>query len=383
MGYLLWVELEGFYVDHHGVIDKPLVVSRDKLVLDANPLAKRRGIRLGMEVRQAKAVVNDCLVQEWEEECYLPRRKMWLDVCTDFTGIIEPLDQHIATLDLSGHPCPLDVTEKLVRELVSRTQLMVHYGAAPSVWIAKLAADHEDLGQAIESPAGFLSALPVKDLLPASEETRNRLSFLGYRTIGQVADIPLPVLQGQFGEEALTILSAAQGRHQQPVHPLYPLGSVHECLIFEGDVELQEAIDDALRLIADRIGNRLTHRSLQSSQLEIKLEMEQRIVAKSRRFTKPIHNSLSALIAMRLLIQDAIDAPVSSIRATLTDLEKTRHRQQELEGFTFLSKRPEASSAVSYVRTVFGENSIKLASQIQLPRRMRVLKEWQNATGWR
>ncbi len=40
-------------------------------------------------------------------------------------------------------------------------------------------------------------------------------------------------------------------------------------------------------------------------------------------------------------------------------------------------------AALKYVKTVFGEGSIKLASEVEIPRRIKVLKEWQIATGWR
>jgi hypothetical protein len=86
---------------------------------------------------------------------------------------------------------------------------------------------------------------------------------------------------------------------------------------------------------------------------------------------------------MRLLLQEVIETPIVGLRAVLTDLEKTRHRQQELEGLTHRHQRPNVNSAIGYVKTVFGDQSVKLGSEIELPRRIRVLKEWQNATGWR
>ncbi|MDR3691133.1 MAG: hypothetical protein P4L46_17260 [Fimbriimonas sp.] len=383
MSYILWVEIEGFYVDHHESEGRPLIVGRDKKVLDANLLAKKHGARIGMEVRQAKAVVSDCRIENWEPEPYLPRRNAWLDVCTEFTGVIEPIDQHIAALDLTAHPNPFDVTERLVRELVRQTRLNVRYAAAPSVWIAQVAAENEDLGRAIEAPERFLAPLPVKHLIPASIEARNRLAFLGYRTIGDVSKLPLATLQAQFGEEALVIQASVQGRHFLPAHALYPQDSLRDCLLFDGAVEVWESIDLGLKTLADRIGRRLSERGMQSSQLAMKVETEEGLLTKERRFTKPIGNPLTAHIAMRLLIQDEIASPVLGIHVTLTDLEKTRHRQDEIVGFTLRSKRTDPASAIGYVRTVFGDQSVRLGSQIEVPRRVRVLKEWQNATGWR
>ena len=41
-----------------------------------------------METRQAKAVLSDCQVVEWEPEPYEDAQRQWLDVCTNFTGVI-------------------------------------------------------------------------------------------------------------------------------------------------------------------------------------------------------------------------------------------------------------------------------------------------------
>ena len=336
-----------------------------------------------MEVRQAKSLIADCVIKKWVEERGHLRRNAWLDICAEFSGIVEPLDQHIAAIDLRGHPNPLDVTEKLVRKLVSLTQLTIHYGMAPSVWLAQLAAYHNDLGEAMRSPQSFLDKLPVTDLLPVSLHARNRLSFLGYRTIGEVAQLSLETLQTQFGEEAHLIKSAALGRHIQTVQPVYPLDAIQECLQFDGLVEDQETLDNGIQNLADRLGTRLTERAMQGAQLSIKVETEGELICRERRFTKPIHHPLSALIAMRLLLQEAIQTPIIGLQAALTDLEKSRHRQQELEGLSHRIQRPNVASAIGYVKTVFGDQSVKLGSEIELPRRLRVLKEWQNATGWR
>jgi len=383
MPCLLWIELDGFYISLHKPSERPLIIERDKLVLDANLVARQRGVKIGMEARQAKSLLADCVIKKWDAERAHLSRNRWLDICTEFSGVIEPLDQHIAAIDLRGHPNPLDVTEKLVRKLVSHTHLSIRYGVAPSVWLAQLAAYHNDLGEAMRSPQSFLSPLPVLDLSPVSLSTRNRLSFLGYRTIGEVAHLSLETLQAQFGEEAHLIRLAAQGRHYQAVHPSYPLDSVNECLQFEGLVEDSEVLDNGIKNVADRIGERLVERTMQGSKLSLKIETEDTVICRERRFTKPIYHPLSALIAMRLLLQEVIETPIVGLRAVLTDLEKTRHRQQELEGLTHRHQRPNVNSAIGYVKTVFGDQSVKLGSEIELPRRIRVLKEWQNATGWR
>lgn len=384
MSYIVWIELERFYAELYKTCEEPLIIDRQKIVLDTNLAGRQMGVAPGMGTRQAKMLLPECTIRTWNREDHVDRQAAWLDICAEFTGIVEPVDQHVAALDLSGHPDPLEVTERLVRALVSRTGLPVRFGAACSKWIAKLAADQGGSERAVEDPRSFLAPLPVSELFPVEEEHRQRLGFLGYGTIGEVARIPLDVLQKQFGQEGLRISAAAQGRHSQPVCALYPKGSMRECLIFEGPVDVWETIDNGLRALAERLGQRLADLRMQGSTVELQVETEDGgCLRMERRFTKQIRNPISALWAFRLLLQDPPEVPVASLRVSLVHLERVRHRQSELNGLDPGCQRHEARSAVNYVRTVFGDGSVKLASEVEVPRRVRVLREWQSATGWR
>ncbi len=375
--------MPGFYASHFPSESKPLIVVRDQHVLDANPLALSKSVVRGMPLRQAKALADGCEVRSWKQEDYADRQMAWLDVCTDYTGTIEPIDQHIAALDLSSHPKPLDIAEKLIRHLAPKPPVSLRYGAAKSKWIAKLASDHHDMGRALEEPAKFLAPLAIMNLLPIQLTHRERLLFLGYPTIGDVAKVPLQVLQNQFGQEGITIKSAANGGYLDLVNPLYPRDSFKESLIFDGPADNLQTIDHALVSLARRLGQRLQQNGVQSSKLTLQFETEdQKKTNLSRTFTKPILNTKSALNSLRLLTQDAFGEHVASLRVSITDLQAVSHRQSALFDADCFD-RPKATAAVQYVRRVFGEESIRLASQVEIARRVKVLKEWQHATGWR
>src|SRR5207253_6874893 len=151
------------------------IVVRDGMVLDFNEAASRRGIDEGLSLRQARAILNDGKFQPWQREEYEERQRIWLDLCVDFTGVIEPADQHSAWLDLSLHPDSFDIAERVVRTLSQKTGLTVRFGAAPSKWISLLAARHDDGGLAIRDPKAFLAPLPTAELLPVTFEHRERL----------------------------------------------------------------------------------------------------------------------------------------------------------------------------------------------------------------
>lgn len=379
MRYILQVALEGFYVRHLvGECERPLAIVREATVLDANPAARKRGVSVGMEARTARAVAHEIELVPWEAEPFVRAQERWLDLCAEFTGIIEPQDQHSAYLDLSGHPNPTDVAERLIRALVAQTGLHVRYGAASSKWLAKLSTEVGDCAVAIRDPKTFLADLPVSKLTPISPVHRERLSFMGYRAIHQVLEIPYEVLRAHFGPEAMRIVSAAKGEISQPVQALYPPDSLIESLIFEGSVESLETLELAFKDLAQRVGERLSAKALQGQEMELTVELEDgKTKRETRRFSKPISNARTALASLRLLFE-AIAEPVCSLRVRMTNLQRVKEKQGALLGVG----RSHDLSAFQYVRSVFGDRAVQLASEVSVPRRVRVLREWKNATGW-
>ncbi len=397
---ILWVEVRNFYA---AASAGAVVVVRGDAVLDANPVAQVRGVYEGMPLRQAKAVLQDGTFRVWKGEDYEERHRAWLDLCIEFSGVIEPADQHAAWIDLSLHPDPLFVTEKLIRALVRETGLAVRFGLGPSKWMAKLAAEYDFCAIPISSakpkhqltliplppsPMNYvgeeeLSALPTRALTPVLLEHRERLLFLGYPTIGDVAKLPLATLKDQFGEEGLRIYAAARGQLSEPVSPVYPRDSIIECLVFDGAVSTTEAVREGCALLARRVGDRLSQKGLQSKTLCVALELESGEVRRlARTFTKPQACGRSVLAALGLLIAPSLDASIASIQLLVPELEKLKLSQP-----SFLSVNDRDTlrmrSAVTQIKAVFGEESVLRGSEIVPPRRVRVLREWKHVTGWR
>jgi DNA ligase D-like protein (predicted 3'-phosphoesterase) len=375
--YCLWLEWLQFYVDRG--LDSPQIVGRDQLVLDANTAAREHDIRPGIALQQSRVLCREVQVKEWEREEYLDRQTEWLDICTEYTGTIEPIDQHIAALDLSQHPDRIHISEELIRTLSNRIGLRLLHGGAHSKWIAQLAAHRSGAASAHTKPETFLSELPIEALTPVSEEHRSRLKFLGYSTIGRAAQLTLDVLKPQFGDDALTIYQAVRGRCFQPVDPRYPLNAIRECFIFGAVIEDWETIHATLDLLGTRIASRLNGR--QSTTLELSVEYEESgIKPIARTFTKPIYSAVTAKAALRLLSQEIEEgAGIIALRVTLKDLRESRSQQARL---LTSDARPLVNSAVNVVQKTFGDNSVRLASQIEIPRRERLLKAWRNAVGW-
>lgn len=372
------------------------MVHRDKRVLDASPSVRAHGVRVGMPLAEAKAVARGARCVAWEEEPYRAAQTAWLDVCAEFADVIEPEQQHTAWVDLSGHPEPAEIAVAMVETLESRLGYAVRVGMAGSKWVAEVAAraahpDLPGLASACADPASFLAPLGVEWLLPALPQHRERLRFLGYRTIGEVAGVPYRTLEAQFATEGRRVLDAAQGRCFEPVRALYPPDALLERFAFEGATEDLGVFDAGLQVLAGRIAHRLEERDRCGAELRVWIERESgEVDALARKFVHPLRTPMSLLAALRAVCAprvQRVESPstpsISAVRVRLPGLVRAKRLQQSLPTSVHAAMpSAHALEAMGKVRAVFGDGSVVRGDEVRVARRIAVLKAWRDALGW-
>lgn len=377
MHYILYLRRPGFYARRFsGEGIGPVVVHREKRVLDANGAALEKKVFRGMSLGEAKAILDGAQWIPWREEDYRESQDAWLDQCAIFSDGVEPEDQHSAWVDLSSHPDPVSLAHRLGEALDDPEM-----GAGRSRWMAKLACD---VGVGLAGADGrYLRDVSTRWLAPVDPHYRDRLEFLGYRTVGEVARAPLAAMRDHFGDAATMILACAQGGWVDPVTPVYPRDSIAERIQFEGEIDDLPTLDRGLQELARLLAKRLIPNDLQSKRLVLDLDHEVGATHLARNFTKPIAGYASALSSLRLMLSTPPQTPVARLRARLENVKKVDRIQRELTGRTGEEERSRsAETAFQHVRTVFGDASVQVGGEIAIPRRARVLRAWKDATGW-
>lgn len=375
MHYILYLRRLGFYARRFST-SSPVVIHCEKRVLDANEAALEKKIFRGMSLGEAKAILDGAQWIPWREDDYREAQDEWLDRCAIYSDSIEPEEQHSAWVDLSPHSDPNELARRLAEALDGPEM-----GACRSRWMAKLACD---VGVGLSGADGeFLRDVPTRWLTPVDPRHRERLEFLGYRTVGEVARAPLAAMRDHFGDAATMILACAQGGWADPVTPLYPRDSIAARIRFEGEIDDLQTLDCGLQELARLLAERLIPNDLQSKRLILELDHEVGSTHLARNFTKPIAGYASALSALRLMLSPPPQTPIGRLRARLENATKVERIQRELSGRTGEEERSRsASAAFQHVRTVFGDASVQVGGEIAIPRRTRVLRAWKDATGW-
>lgn len=391
MRAILAVGLRGFYVRALRAIGKLVheraVVHRDKRVLDAAGLPE---VRPGMPLAEAKLLAEGAPLVAWEDEDGHAAAHRWLLRCAEFSDVVEPEAPHFATLDLTGHPDPIRTAFELRQRLGELYPTQI--GLASTAWIARILRDRLpsepgaetaiDYHLALTHPDAIIADWPTDWLTPALPEERRRLEFLGYGTIGAVAGLPMRVLRRQFGDRALLIAQAAQGRGERDVQALFPPDAVSARRTFQDGLHTQESLVEALREIAHEIAERLANGDRVGKRVEANLQFEDaKPLRRERTFSKPIQSVGSAYAALALLLRDLPEAPVTQIRVRLPEVTRATRTQPTLEG-SRKEREVGAAAAMKHVKTTFGDASIQIAGELAEPRRRKVLRAWRDTLGW-
>jgi DNA polymerase IV len=267
---ILHADLDAFYAsveqrDDPRLRGRPVIVGMG-VVLAASYEAKACGVRTAMGGGRARRLCPDAVVVKPRFSAYSEASKAVFEIFEETTPAVEGLSIDEAFLDVRGMRriagTPLEMAERLRREVLEKVGLAVTVGVARTKFLAKVASGvAKPDGLLIVPPEGelaFLHPLPVERLWGVGPVTSQKLHARGLTTVGQVA---------RLGEDSLvSMLGLASGRHLHALaHNRDPrrvrrrrrrsMGT--QCALGRRMPRSPEGLDAVLVGLVDRIGGRL------------------------------------------------------------------------------------------------------------------------------
>ncbi len=260
---------------------------RARVVAATRP-ARKAGVRPGMSLPQARALLPDLVARGRDPECERSAREALVEAASAFSPRIE-----IEPADTTGGGVYLDVTG-IERHFPAATQsaseleagramaaaaealgLPVWVGLAGSKLAARVAAD-EGASPTVVSPGeevGFLAPLPLERLCPEVGVAAT-LERWGIRSVGQLARLPPDQVAGRLGEPGRRLQAVARGRDPAPLAPREPPPSFREGMELEWPLVSLEPFLFVGRAALERLCRRLEARGLACARLGLALRLE-------------------------------------------------------------------------------------------------------------
>lgn len=215
---------------HPEFAGKPLAVGGDPearhgIVLTANYIAKKQGVKTGMALWQARQACPDVIFVPPRMDLYLKFSSMLREIYGEYMDKIEPYGCDEAWLDVSDSSSLKGDGRKIADEISARVKkelgITVSEGISWNKIYAKLGSDYKKPDAITEfnreNYKSLIWKLPASDLLYVGRSTNRTLSKYGIHTIGDLACTDPDFLLKTLGKMGLVIHSFANGWDESPV----------------------------------------------------------------------------------------------------------------------------------------------------------------------
>ena len=288
--WIMHVDMDAFFAsveqrDHEEYRGKPVIVgglSPRGVVSTASYEARRFGVHSAMPMSTARRRCPGGIFLSGNFALYHQVSTQIFEIFDRFSPRVEPISIDEGFLDITGMERlmtqPRAYAMQLKQVIRREAGLVASVGVAPNKFLAKVASDLDKPdGLVVIRPADVepvLWPLPVSRIWGVGKKTADRLSALGYRTIGQLAQGSPEKLAAALGQRAAgQLMALAHGQDERPVEPAREAQSVGRETTFDRDLRTEEEVAEQLLALAGQVGWRLRRAGLQAKTIQLKIRM--------------------------------------------------------------------------------------------------------------
>lgn len=270
---------------HPELNGKPLAVGGDPearhgIVLTADYLAKKHGVKTGMVLWQAKQVCPELNFVSPRMDLYLRFSRMAHEIYGEYTNLQEPYGVDESWLDVTASSTLKGDGYKIAKEISNRMKselgITVSIGVSFNKIFAKLGSDYKKPDAITTMYEDEFKnkawALPASDLLYVGRSTSQKLARFGIKTIGELARTDEKLLVSQLGKMGGILWAFANGYDDSPVkmeHTHAPIKSIGNSTTTPRDLENNEDVKVVLYILAESVAARLRENGFKCRVVEI------------------------------------------------------------------------------------------------------------------
>lgn len=372
---------------HHPELNgKPLAVggdpeSRHGIVLTADYIAKKYGVKTGMALWQAKQLCPEITFVSPRMDLYLRFSRMAHEIYAEYTDLQEAYGIDESWLDVTASATikgdGYSIAKEISNRMKSELGITVSIGVSFNKIFAKLGSDYKkpDAITTMYSDEFQTKAwnLPVGDLLYVGRSTNQKLTEIGIRTIGDLARTDEVILVRLLGKMGSVLWAFANGYDDSPVrkeNAHAPIKSVGNSTTTHRDLVNDEDVKIVIYVLAESVAARLRENGFRCRVVEISIRdndlfsfTRQRKISNATNITEEI-----AVEAYRLF-KESYDwrKPIRSVGVRGADLVNDNYWEQIdlFCDFQMREKHMKMDAAVDDIRRRFGFYSIQRGLMFQ------------------
>lgn len=275
--------------DNPKLIGQPVIIGADPkdgagrgVVSTCSYEARRFGIHSAMPISIAFKKCPHGIFLRGNLKKYKDASLAIFQILEGFTPDIEPISIDEAFFDMTGcfhfFKTPLLMGKAIKEKIKKEVRLNASIGIAPNKMVAKIASDFCKPNGLIEIKEDkildFLWPLDVGRLWGVGHKTKEQLTNMGIRTIGDLAQLSETSLVHRFGTYGQKLFRLSHGIDNRIVSIDDEVKSVSNEHTFDEDVNDKEIINKTLVFLSEKVSTRLRKKGLKGRTINLKIRLK-------------------------------------------------------------------------------------------------------------
>jgi len=385
---ILHIDMNAFYCSVHEAEEpdkyrgKEMAVAgsveaRKGIIVTSSYPARKRGVRTGMTVREAKRLCPNLILLTPDFDLYRKYSLSFLRIVGEYSPLVQAMSIDECFVDITGSKqfgAPLEIAADIQRRIREELGLPCSIGVAPNKLLAKTASD-------MKKPNG-LTVLRLRDVpavlwpkpcstLPGiGAKTAEKLKRLGIRNLGELAAAEEAFLMRHFGTQGSWLHQASRGWDHSPVTPEREQAkSVGHTVTLPADVTDTAEAHRVLLNLADQVTRRLRRKGLVSSTVQITIRRpDMKTFTRSVTLPDPTDDASTVHKAACALYDKhwSKGEPVRLLGVSCQNVSDKAEVPMQLDLFDYevQPKKEQLIQTMDRIRDKFGENAILTAGML-------------------
>lgn len=375
---ILHLDLDAFFASvevkkNSALKGKPLIVggtSDRGVVASCSYEARRFGVRSAMPTRMALKLCPDAIVLRGDHDEYSRHSKLITDIVDSEAPLFEKASIDEFYLDLSGMDKYVGCwkwSNELRAKIMRESGLPVSLGLAVNKLISKVVTGEAKPNGARLVECGteraFLSPLSVGKIPSVGRETFQKLSMMGVRQVGTLAQIPPRLLEREFGKHGISLWKKANGIDNSPIVPFHDRQSISTERTFQTDTIDVNFLKSQLTDMVSRLAFDLRGQQKLTSCLAVKIRYTDfNTYSQQRSIAYTAHDG--ALLAHAKALFDKLYQRRQLVRLVGVKFSSLVHGHSQISLFENTQEESNLLAQLDRIRRRFGERAIMKASAL-------------------
>jgi DNA polymerase-4 len=370
------LDLDAFFVSVECINDpslkgKPLLVgghSDRGVVAACSYEARKFGIHSAMPMKTARKLCPQAVIVGGSRADYSKYSRWVTEIIASRAPVFEKASIDEFYLDLTGMDRfykPYEWTIDLRAEIIGKTGLPISFAIASNKMVAKIATDEAKPNGYIHVAFGkeqeFLAPLAANKIPGIGGQTWLALQELGVRTIKDLSEQPMDLLQKRFGKYSHELWHKSRGIHNGQVVPYHEAKSISTENTFEENIGDPDRLLTELVRMTEKIAFELRQDNKTSGCIAVKIRYGD-FETTSRQLAIPYTFYDDELIFQAKELFHKLWRKGQPVRLLGVRLSELTDEAIQTNLFENLEKKTELYKAIDDLKTRFGKYSITKAT---------------------